>query len=213
MFFILGLALPFEVVCVVLPGMPSVGVIVVHDVVTPAHSFGISDCVAELSELHQGLGFVDIVSVTGARGPSHEMTLVATLAGEIDSPVLAVSLVAGMAVDVLSLRHVNSCDPVPVLLCVPRVRMFVGLGTCLYIEFRALVGTDALRVLTNIKNLISRGGDGLPLDSSVLKLLGIRVATGVHCPYIVLKFALDDGDLLSVCTLAYSTNGLVRHLI
>jgi hypothetical protein len=78
----------------------------VHDIVSPSHSNAVSDGILELSNADSDVA----VGVTGGRSPSHKGRLVLTPGVELDCPSLANSLVSGVAVEMLTLRHVDASN-------------------------------------------------------------------------------------------------------
>ena len=101
----LGLTLPCKVICVVLLCVPA-PIRWVRNVVAPAVRLGELDGVAQASELHLQV----VEGVLGAVGPPHEWGLVAAPVVHLDDPVLSDRLIAGVAVDVLALGHVNASN-------------------------------------------------------------------------------------------------------
>ena len=112
----LWLTLVLEVFCVHLPSV--ILELWIHDIVAPAHHFGILDSCLHVWEPHLHIVSLGVKEVIGGRGPLHEWRLESTLSVELDDPVFAHGLISGMVVDVLLLRHIDACNFVLVSLIV-----------------------------------------------------------------------------------------------
>ena len=140
-----------------------------QNIISPAHGLSIGNSVVESAEVH--IHIVECVLRTCA--PAHEGWLMMAPASKVDCPTRTISLVRWVAMQVLSLLHVDACDLVALRLGLPRARPDVRSCTGLHIELFALVEADTLRVCFDIVELIARGRDAGALDGAVLKLLTV----------------------------------------
>ena len=103
--FLLGsLALPLEIVRIILLGVPSL--LRVENIVSPSHHFAGLDCCCE------GLGFNCMlgISVSGSTCEKHQRALVGTPRLKFDDPVLANLLVLWVVVHVFALWMIDTCN-------------------------------------------------------------------------------------------------------
>ena len=163
----LGVALPLKVRGIVLLCVPAV--VGVQNIESPAHGLGIGNSVTESTEVH-----IHIVEcVLRASAPAHKSRLMMAPASKVDCPTRSISLVRWVAMQVLSLLHIDACDLVALRLGLPGARPDVRSRTCLHIKLLALVEADALRVCFDVVKLIARGRDAGALDGAVLQLLTV----------------------------------------
>ncbi len=87
----------------------------VGNVITPAVRLSKRHSILELCKLHVH----GVKGILGTSGPAHQGRLVGTPVVELDHPVLVHLLIAGVAVHVLALRHVNAGNSVTHLLSLP----------------------------------------------------------------------------------------------
>ena len=86
-----------------------------EDVVSPTHGLSEGNSILESSEVHLHI----VPGVVGASAPPHECRSEMTLCAEIDSPADAIALVCWVAVNMLSLWHVDTADSVSLNLIFP----------------------------------------------------------------------------------------------
>ena len=199
----LGVSLPLEVCGIVLLCVPAV--VGMHNIVSPAHGLSVGNSVAKSAEVH--IHIVECVLRTCA--PAHEGWLMMAPATKVDRPARTISLVRWVAMQVLSLLHVDARDLVALFLGLPNARPDVRSSTSLHIELLALVEADALRVCFDIVELIARGWDAGALNGTVLQLLTVGWSSWWLRPDVQVKFLANDSDSFGLDARADSCDGVL----
>ena len=173
----------------------------VGNLVSPAHHFTGIDC-----RVNRGILSLEVVSlwiewIKTRSTPLHEWCSVSASSSEVDSPVLADGLVAGMAVQMLLLGHIDSCNFV---LEPGIISPAVGSHNC------TAGGSDSnLRSLCH-SHFVSVKFDShlspwwlywMSLDSSICKFCGVWGESWWITIDIMVHFIFDDLDCIYICNL------------
>ena len=133
-------SLPLEIRSVILLRVPSWSW--VHDIVSPAHCFGITDGIVKSWEANGDIG----EGVMGAPWLCHEITLMVSPASETNFPTDSIKFVRRMAVQMLLLLHVDAGNFVTLFLFFPWGRPGGSSPTSFYVEFLSFVRADTFGV-------------------------------------------------------------------
>ena len=136
----LSWSLPLEVRSIILLYVPSRSW--VHDIVSPTHSFSISDSIMKSWEANANIG----EGIMGTPWLCHEITLVVSPASEADFPADSIKFVCRVAMNMLSLLHVNASNFVTLFLFFPWGGPGCSTPTSFHIKLLSFVWTYTLRV-------------------------------------------------------------------
>ena len=107
-----------------------------------------------------------------------------TPAAKVNRPSISISLVGRVAMQMLSLLHVNAGNLVSLHLGVPGATPLEGSFTGSHVQFFPLVEANAIRVCFGEAESISLSGDRGSLDGAIQKLLGVRGAARGRSPHV-----------------------------
>ena len=148
----LGIALPLEVRGVVLLGVPSI--VRVHHVIAPSHHLCVCNCVDQSAKV----SLLIRKHVMSCSFPSHKGALVHAPAAEVNSPSISiVTFARRMAVEMLTLAHVDTSDLVALLLTIPRMNPEAITEARLDVQLFTLIEADSFGVCFHKLKLIALG--------------------------------------------------------
>ena len=198
------LSLPLEVIGIVLLCVPSMTVVRVVHIITPSISFCISYGILKFSKFNSNISH----HILSSWLPSHEWCFVVSNYREINLPVISICLVGWVAVNMLSLWHVNSGYSVS-------LHFSSCKGICpacckctrLHIQLWSFKEAYSIRICFDITECISLSTDTCSLDGPIFEFLSIWWTSWWLSPNISFKFLWKSNCSLSLDNSTHSGDG------